>query len=354
MNFLRTSAVLFLSCAAVATFGQTTSPAAGPSSSAAGASKTPVDLSGFKEQIEERNKALTDQVTSVKAIVKKNTVILQDARKIDADNKRLEAERKLLEAQNAEFARESQAMQSETTGVTVPPPPVAPVRVEPVVPVAPATPAAPAPVEPPPPPRVETAAAPTVAPIAPPRVEPPPPPRVEAVVAPAVARITPPRIAHAVAVSAPPAFAYVVVANAPAAVELESVVATQLIVPVRNLAPMTRPTAVKAPPAARVAVEAADGPIRVSSGVSQGLLLAPIVPVYPRIAVSAHVEGAVVMEAIISKDGSIASVHAVSGPAMLRDAALDAVRVAHYRPYRVDGQPIEVAATIKVIFQLAR
>jgi protein TonB len=117
-------------------------------------------------------------------------------------------------------------------------------------------------------------------------------------------------------------------------------------------APIARPV-VEAPRPV-VAVAADSEPVRVSAGVSQGMLLAPIVPVYPPIAVSAHVEGAVVMEAVISKDGGIASVRAVSGPVMLREAALDAVRVARYRPYRVDGHPTEVAATIKVVFQLAR
>jgi protein TonB len=47
-------------------------------------------------------------------------------------------------------------------------------------------------------------------------------------------------------------------------------------------------------------------------------------------------------------------VRAVSGPAMLRQSALDAVKVARYRPYSINGQLTEVAATIKVVFQLSR
>ena len=340
MSFLRNSAVLFLSCAAISAFGQTAAPATPPSGA-----KAPVDLSGFKEHIEEKNKALTDQVTTVKAIVKKNTAILEDAKRIDADNKRLEAERKALDAQNAEFARESQAMQSETTGVTVPsPPPAAPVRVEPVVPAA--IPAAPVKVEPPPPAPIDTADAPLVAPIIPARVTP-------------VATVTtPPAASPNVVVSAPPAPANVVATAQPATParslqpRTSNAPDTGVTIAASSAAPLARPTVSDAPPAARVAVEAVSAPIRVSAGVSQGMLLAPIVPVYPAFAVNARVEGSVVMDAVISKDGSIGSVQVLSGPALLRDAAVQAVKVARYRPYKMNGEPTEVAATIKVVFQL--
>ena len=66
--------------------------------------------------------------------------------------------------------------------------------------------------------------------------------------------------------------------------------------------------------------------MRVSAGVTVGLLMAPIRPVYPQIAKAAHVEGAVVVEAIISKAGWIESLHVVSGPDMLRRAAIEAIR----------------------------
>jgi periplasmic protein TonB len=93
-------------------------------------------------------------------------------------------------------------------------------------------------------------------------------------------------------------------------------------------------------------------PTRVSGGVSQGLLLAPIHPVYPPIAQAAGVQGSVVMEAVISKSGRIESLHTVSGPEMLRKAAMDAVAVARYRPYLLSGEPTEVQTTITVVFKL--
>jgi len=95
------------------------------------------------------------------------------------------------------------------------------------------------------------------------------------------------------------------------------------------------------------------GPLHISTGVSAGLLLAPIVPVYPRIAVTAHIEGVVRVEAIISKSGHIESAHVVSGPEMLRQSALDAIRNARYTPYLLNGSPTEVETTITVNFKLS-
>jgi protein TonB len=94
------------------------------------------------------------------------------------------------------------------------------------------------------------------------------------------------------------------------------------------------------------------GLLRVSRGVSEGMLLTPIRPVYPAIAKAARVEGSVVVEAVISRTGTIESLHVVSGPQMLQNAALDAIREARYRPYRLSGEPTEVQTTITVIFHM--
>lgn len=92
--------------------------------------------------------------------------------------------------------------------------------------------------------------------------------------------------------------------------------------------------------------------VRVSEGVSAGLLLTPIRPVYPAIAKASRVSGTVVVEAIISKTGTIESLHVVSGPEMLRRAAMDAISAARYQPYRLNGEPTEVQTTITVNFNL--
>ena len=93
-------------------------------------------------------------------------------------------------------------------------------------------------------------------------------------------------------------------------------------------------------------------PVNVSSGVSKGLLLSPMKPAYPKIAVAAHIEGTVVVTAIIDKLGRIINVQVVSGPAMLRDAAAEAVREARYKPYMLNGQPTEVITTVSITFTM--
>jgi protein TonB len=99
---------------------------------------------------------------------------------------------------------------------------------------------------------------------------------------------------------------------------------------------------------ARVAVT----PLPVSTGVLQGMLIAPIRPVYPVIAKAAGVQGTVVLEAVISRTGTIESLRVVSGPQMLQNAALDAIREARYRPFRLNGEPTAVQTTITVNFRL--
>jgi protein TonB len=93
--------------------------------------------------------------------------------------------------------------------------------------------------------------------------------------------------------------------------------------------------------------------IDVSSGVSDGMLIAPIRPVYPAIARAAHIEGTVVVEAVISRNGIIESLHVLRGPMMLRGAALEAIRGARYRPYRLNGEAVDVQTTITVNFRLS-
>ncbi len=95
------------------------------------------------------------------------------------------------------------------------------------------------------------------------------------------------------------------------------------------------------------------GPARISGGVIAGLLLAPIRPSYPPIAKAAHVEGIVVVEAVISKSGAIESLHVLSGPAMLQSAAIDAIRTAHYKPFQLNGEPAAVQTTITVNFKIS-
>jgi len=106
------------------------------------------------------------------------------------------------------------------------------------------------------------------------------------------------------------------------------------------------------PPPPRVHPPKPTGPIHVSSGVAAGQLIVPIQPHYPVIAVEARVQGTVVVSALIGGDGRIASLRAISGPPLLIPAALDAVRQARYRPWTLNGQPVEVETTINIVFSL--
>jgi protein TonB len=96
----------------------------------------------------------------------------------------------------------------------------------------------------------------------------------------------------------------------------------------------------------------APGPWRISAGVAAGHLIEPIRPVYPAIARSAHIQGTVVVEATISKDGIVEHARVVSGHPMLAGAALNAIEQARYQPYKLNGDPVEVETTINVIFTL--
>jgi periplasmic protein TonB len=93
--------------------------------------------------------------------------------------------------------------------------------------------------------------------------------------------------------------------------------------------------------------------VRVSSGVATGLKIAGPTPVYPAIAKTARIQGTVVLEATISKAGTIENLRAVSGPPMLYQAAIDAVRQWRYKPYLLNGEPVEVGTTVNVIFNLS-
>jgi TonB family protein len=92
--------------------------------------------------------------------------------------------------------------------------------------------------------------------------------------------------------------------------------------------------------------------VRVSQGVSAGLLAHRVQPDYPLEARQARIQGAVVLRAVIGKDGSIEKLTLVSGHPMLAPAAIDAVQQWRYRPYLLLGSPVEVDTEISVNFQL--
>ena len=105
-------------------------------------------------------------------------------------------------------------------------------------------------------------------------------------------------------------------------------------------------------PAPPKIVQAPPKKVNISGGVAAGLLLQKTQPSYPPIAKAARVSGTVVLQATISKTGTITNLRVISGPEMLRQAALDAVRTWRYRPYLLNNEPVEVDTTVNVIFTL--
>jgi len=93
--------------------------------------------------------------------------------------------------------------------------------------------------------------------------------------------------------------------------------------------------------------------VRVSQGVSQGLVIRKVQPTYPPLARQARIQGQVMLQALISKDGSIENLRLISGHPMLAPAALEAVKQWKYKPYMLNGEPVEVETTVQVNFTLA-
>ena len=92
--------------------------------------------------------------------------------------------------------------------------------------------------------------------------------------------------------------------------------------------------------------------ITVSQGVTAGMVISKVLPLYPPLAKQARVQGQVILQAVIGKDGTIQNLHVISGHPMLVQSALDAVRQWRYRPYFLNGEPVEVDTQITVNFSL--
>jgi len=110
--------------------------------------------------------------------------------------------------------------------------------------------------------------------------------------------------------------------------------------------------------AARTADDASSGdgatPVNVAPAVMEANLVRWRVPAYPQAARANHVKGPVVAKAIISKSGRVQDVHVIEGDPLLRNAATDALYKWRYRPYLLNGRPVEVATTITVEFKANR
>jgi TonB family protein len=123
-----------------------------------------------------------------------------------------------------------------------------------------------------------------------------------------------------------------------------------------SLIGMTTPGAGAPPP--NLVGETTKGPapvlqtLNISQGVSQGLLVKKVQPIYPKNALAMHVEGAVELVATISTSGNITAVKILKGEPTLTKAAADAVKQWKYKPYLLNGEPVEIQTQITVNFKL--
>jgi TonB family protein len=91
--------------------------------------------------------------------------------------------------------------------------------------------------------------------------------------------------------------------------------------------------------------------VRISQGVSQGLLIKRVQPKYPPTALAVRAQGAVQIEATINKEGNVTNLKVLSGDPVLARAALEAVHQWRYKPYYLDGEPVEIQTQITVNFK---
>ena len=94
--------------------------------------------------------------------------------------------------------------------------------------------------------------------------------------------------------------------------------------------------------------------VEVPADVAAANLVQKIEPFYPPIARAARVSGMVVLRLVVSKVGSVQDIRVVSGPALLQQSAIEAVKKWRYRPYLLNGQPVEILTSVNVIFTADR
>ena len=111
--------------------------------------------------------------------------------------------------------------------------------------------------------------------------------------------------------------------------------------------PLTHP---EPSPARKTADRAVDLP----PDMAASMVIAKTMPSYPPLAKAAGVSGSVEMLLRVSKNGEVSDLRVISGPTALRQSALDAGRTWRYRPYILNGYPVEFQTTAKVTFSLER
>ena len=92
--------------------------------------------------------------------------------------------------------------------------------------------------------------------------------------------------------------------------------------------------------------------VRISSGVAESLAIDRPAPEYPQMARIAHVTGDVILKITIDRNGEVTNISVVQGHPILVNSAVNAVKKWKYRPYVLNGEPVEVDSTIKIQYHM--
>lgn len=106
------------------------------------------------------------------------------------------------------------------------------------------------------------------------------------------------------------------------------------------------------PQATQSSTATQQSPLQVEDSLMAAKLVYMAPPIYPQIAVMAHVSGVVTLDTIVTRNGTVSGLRYISGPALLRQAAMNAARQWRFDPTLLNGQPVEVETTISVPFNL--
>jgi TonB family protein len=118
-------------------------------------------------------------------------------------------------------------------------------------------------------------------------------------------------------------------------------------------APSDSPAAASAPPS-NTAKQDSSKPIRVSGAKQEENLIKKVMPKYPVEAKKNHVQGKVFLDVIISKEGRVESTRLISGPALLVQSAVDAVKQWEYKPTLLNGEPVAIESEVLVHYTLSK
>ena len=97
-----------------------------------------------------------------------------------------------------------------------------------------------------------------------------------------------------------------------------------------------------------------NGPVAVKAEIMQNQIVHKVPPVYPEEAKKEGIQGKVQLDAVIGKTGAVEELKVISGPKELQQSALDAVRQWTYRPFLLNGAPVDVKTTINVVYTLLK